>query len=142
MIKSLFLFPILVFLFSCTKEVKIDIPGYKAELVVDGVIETDQHPIVLLSQAGNVYADSYLETYVNSFITTADVKVLVENDTFMMVPTLVSDLPESTQKKFAEMLKVEWPDILQLPIQIFTSNELIGEVGKAYKLIIKYKNLS
>lgn len=142
MIKNSFLFLLLASLFSCTKEVKIDIPGYKAELVVDGNIETGQHPIVLLSQAGNVYAESYIESYVYSFVTTADVKVVVENDTFILSPILLTDLPESTQKKFAEMLKADWPDILQLPIQIYTNNDLIGEAGKAYKLIINYKDKS
>ena len=34
---------------SCTKEVQIDIPGYEEQMVVDGIIETGQPAIVLLS---------------------------------------------------------------------------------------------
>ena len=39
---------------SCTKEVQIDIPGYKDQLVIDGSIETGQPAIVLLSKTNNV----------------------------------------------------------------------------------------
>ena len=60
MTKSVSTFLLLVLLFSCTKEVKIDIPGYKAELVVDGRIETNGFPIVLLSRSANIYSETDL----------------------------------------------------------------------------------
>ena len=51
---STFFFSIAL-LWSCTKEVQIDIPGYQEQLVVDGRIETGQPAIVLLSKSANVY---------------------------------------------------------------------------------------
>ena len=124
---------------SCTKEVNIDIPGYKAELVVDGNIETDGHPVILLSQAANVYAESYAETYIASFVSDAIVKIVVDGDTTLLEYKFLSEFPASTQIKFAEMLRVEYDEVQQLPIKIYSSSTLKGEVGKSYHLIIDFK---
>lgn len=124
---------------SCTKEVKIDIPGYKAELVVDGNIETDGHPVILLSQSANVYSESYVETYIQSFVADAEVKIVVDDDTTLLEYRLLSEFPVSTQIRFAEMLRVEYDEVQQLPIRIYSSSTLKGEVGKNYELIILYK---
>ena len=62
-------------LHSCTKEVQIDIPGYEAQVVVDGRIETGGFPIVLLSRSQDLYSPALLSAYVASFITDATVSV-------------------------------------------------------------------
>ncbi len=124
---------------SCTKEVNIDIPGYKSELVVDGNIETDGHPIILLSQAANVYAESYAETYIESFVADAEVKIIVGGDTTLLEYRLLSEFPVSTQIRFAEMLRVEYDEVQQLPIKVYSSSTLKGEVGKNYELLILHK---
>lgn len=124
---------------SCTKEVNIDIPGYKAELVVDGNIETDGHPVILLSQSANVYAESYAETYIESFVEDAEVKIVVDSDTTLLEYRLLSEFPVSTQIRFAEMLRIEYDEVQQLPIKIYSSSTLKGEVGKNYELIILHK---
>ena len=46
----------LFFCSACSKEVNIEIPGYEEQLVVDGFIETDCPPVVLLSKSQNVYS--------------------------------------------------------------------------------------
>ena len=71
-------------LFSCTKEVKIDIPGYQNQLVVDGIIETGGHPIVLLSQSANIYEQSDLAAYIARFVYDANLSVIHGNDTFFL----------------------------------------------------------
>lgn len=124
---------------SCTKEVNIDIPGYKAELVVDGNIETDGYPVILLSKSVNVYAESYAESYIESFVADAEVKIVVNGDTTLLEYRLLNEFPESTQKKIAEMLRIEFDEVQQLPIKIYSSFTLKGEVGKNYELIILFK---
>jgi hypothetical protein len=126
-------------LISCTKEVNIDIPGYKAELVVDGNIETDGYPVILLSKSVNVYAESYAESYIESFVADAEVKIVVNGDTTLLEYRLLNEFPESTQKKIAEMLRIEFDEVQQLPIKIYSSFTLKGEVGKNYELIILFK---
>lgn len=135
--KLIFILPLLFF--SCTKAVKIDIPGYKEQLVVDGNIEAGGHPIVILSKSANIYSESYLSAYVNSFVSDADVKVIVDNDTFKLDYILTTDLPVSSQKKLAEMLRIEWEDLLQLPIRVYSSTVLIGQQEKTYELVINHQ---
>jgi hemin uptake protein HemP len=132
----LFLF---LLLFSCSKEVKIDIPGYEQQLVVDGNIEAGGHPIVILSQSANIYSESYITSYVNSFVSDADVKVVVDNDTFQLDYILSTDLPISSQKKLAEMLRIELVELLQLPIRVYSSTQLVAQAEKTYELIIDHQ---
>ncbi len=130
-------------LFACTKEVNIDIPGFKPELVVEGTIEADAYPIVLLSQSANVYQEiTFLEAYVQSFVTTASVRIAVENDTIPLQLFYISELPVESQKKFAEMLRLDWPEITLAPIQVYSSTSLKGIAGKTYELLIDYNNKS
>jgi hypothetical protein len=116
--------------------VKIDIPGYKQQIVVDGNIEAGGHPIVILSQSANIFTESYVTTYVNSFVSDADVKVVVDNDTFQLNYLLSTDLPLSSQKKLAEMLRIELDELLQLPIRVYSSTSLVAQSEKTYELNI------
>ena len=118
---------------------KIEIPGYKQQLVVDGTIEVGGHPIVILSQSANIFSESYVTTYVNSFVSDADVKVTVDNDTFQLYYILTTDLPVSAQKKLAEMMRIEWNELLQLPIRVYSSTELVAQAEKTYELIISHQ---
>ncbi len=65
--QSLFLI-LLSILTACTKEVEIDLPGYKEQLVVDGRIETGMPAIVLLTKTSDVYTTTNFESYLNSFV--------------------------------------------------------------------------
>ena len=118
---------------------KIEIPGYKQQLVVDGTIEVGGHPIVILSQSANIFSESYVTTYVNSFVSDADVKVTLDNDTFQLYYILTTDLPVSAQKKLAEMMRIEWNELLQLPIRVYSSTELVAQAEKTYELIISHQ---
>ena len=67
---------------SCSKEVEIDIPGYVSELVVDGTIETNQHPLVLLSTSADIYSATDLSAYLTGFVYDAEVEIICDSDTF------------------------------------------------------------
>lgn len=134
-----YLFLVFVFL-SCSKEVKIDIPAYNSQLVVDGTIESNGHPIVLLSKSANIYSGSDLNTYLNNFISDANVKVVCGSDTFELAPFHVSELPLESQKKLAEMLEIKYSEVILLPIKVFSNNELTATVNSYYELIIEYES--
>lgn len=128
----------LFFLPSCTKEVIIDIPGYQEQLVVDGTIETDGFPIVLLSRSRNIYASTSLQDYLSSFVSDATVQVGNGSVNIQLQLMSISDLPIESKKKVAEMLKVELNEVVFLPIQVYstTENSIKGEMGKSYTLTI------
>jgi hypothetical protein len=129
---------ILLVLSSCTKEVQIDIPGYEEQLVVDARIETDGFPIVLLSRSQNIYSPTDLEAYLQSFVADAEVSVSNGTSTVELSLFAISDLPLSSRKTIAEMLKLELNEVSFLPIQVFSTTDpsIMGEVGKTYTLNI------
>ena len=125
---------------SCSKEVKIDIPGFASQLVVDGTIETNGNPLVLLSQSANIYSETNLSSYLNNFITNADVKVVHGLDTFNLLPMNIVDLPLASQKKLAEMLEIGYGETILLPIKVYSNVELIATANSSYELIIDYNS--
>lgn len=131
---------LLILVASCTKEVKVDIPGYAEQLVVDGRIETGSFPVVLLSKSQNVYAPTDLEAYINSFVSDAQVSVSNGTSTISLSLIPVSSLPLESQKTVAEMLKLELNELQLLPIQVYSTTDpsILGEVGKTYTLQIEH----
>jgi hypothetical protein len=139
--KNWFIF-LIIALFSCTKEVKIDIPGYQNQLVVDGIIETGGHPIVILSQSANIYEESDLAAYISRFVYDANLSVIHGNDTFPLILYTIPELPIDSQKKVAEMLRLDWNEVLLLPIKVYSSNDLIAEANQSYTLNISHQGKS
>lgn len=132
----LFLLPLF---FSCSKEVEIEIPGYQEQLVVEGRIETNGFPLVLLSKSQDVYSSTDLMAYLGSFISDATVSVSDGQQTIVLEVFTIADLPLESQKTIAEMLKLELHEVGFLPIPVFSSavQSIKGEVGKTYTLTIE-----
>jgi len=136
-VKSWSLILILTFL-SCTKEVKIDIPGYQNQLVVDGYIETGGNPIVILSQSANIYEQSDLAAYIARFVYDAQLNVISGTDTFPLSLFTIPELPVESQKKVAEMLRMNWNEALQLPIKVYSTTALVAQANHSYCLFIEH----
>ncbi len=79
-----------------------------------------------------------LLNYLNSVVSDADVSVVNGNDTFVLVPTFVQDLSLESQKRLAEMLRLELNEVQFLPIQVYTSSLLIGSANQSYELCISH----
>jgi hypothetical protein len=137
---NLGLFAVLLGFFSCTKPVQIDLPQLAPQLVVDGNIEAGSYPIVLLSISQPAADTVSLLTYLNSVVSDAQVNVINATDTFALTPTFIQQLPLESQKRVAEMLRLELEEVLLLPIQVYTSTALIGEPNHTYALHIQYKD--
>lgn len=129
---------------SCTKEVTIDIPGYEEQLVVDGKIETDGFPIVLLSRSQNIYSATDLSSYLESFVYDASVSVSNGTVTVPLDVYAIADLPLESQKRVAEMLTLELNEVLFVPIKVYSTTDpaILGEVGKTYELTISHQGKS
>ena len=68
-------FTSLIFIFSCEKEVSIDLNTGPAKLVIDGQIETGGYPLVVLTKSIGYFSTIDLSTFENSFVHGATVKV-------------------------------------------------------------------
>ena len=60
---------------SCEKEVEVDLPETEAKLVVEGVIEQGQPPIVLLTKSQSYFAPTDLGSIANIFVKDAVITV-------------------------------------------------------------------
>ena len=138
------LIALLIVLVSCTKEVQIDIPGYEEQLVVDGRIDTDGFPIVILSTTQNIYAPTDLSAYLSSIISNATVSVNDGTNTFQLQAMTISDLPDESKKRVAEMLSIEFNEVSFLPISVFSTTDpgAIGITGKSYSLNVNWNGKS
>lgn len=126
-------------LWSCTKEVEIDIPGYQEQLVVDGRIETGQPAIVLLSKSANVYASTNFDSYLNSFVDDAIVVLSdgIQTDTLTKICT--DDLPPGFEQIAAGIFGIPAEILVNLHLCAYVSLNMLGEVGKTYTLQIAHQ---
>lgn len=133
---AIFLFGML---WSCTKEVQIDIPGYKEQLVVDGRIETGQPAIVLLSRSNNVYSSTNYESYLNSFVDDAIVLLSNGTQTDTLTKICTDDLPPGLEDIAAAIFGIPAEVLVNLHLCAYVSMNMVGEVGKTYTLQILHQ---
>lgn len=132
---------VFIAIFSCTKEVKIDIPGYKEELVIDGRIETGQPPIVLLSKTKNIYAETSLEAFLDGFVSGATVTVSDGTTTVQLDEICSDNLPPGTEEIAAELFGVPVEELENYHLCAYTTfnTAIWGQVGKTYQLTVTYE---
>ena len=97
-------------LFSCEKNVTVDIPEVEEQIVIEGYIETDLPPFILLTKSlpffGEINTNNILQNQV------LGATVIIDNGT--IIDTLD-----------------------QLPgIGVYTTLQFVGEIGKTYKLTV------
>lgn len=125
---------------SCSKEVKIDIPGYEEQLVIDGFIETGQPPVVLLSKSKDIYASTDLTSFLNGFVTGATVTVSDGMTTVQLIEICTDNLPPGTESIAAEIFGVSEQQLTNLHLCGYVSLDpaIFGQVGKTYTLTVEY----
>ena len=139
--KTIYLLSIISLLFSCTKEVEIEIPGYKEQLVIDGSIETGQPPIVLLTKSSDVYAPTDLSAFFNSFVSGAQISVSNGTTTFDLIEICSDNIPPGSEALVSELLGVSIDELANFHICGYTSFDpsIFGEIGKTYTLSVNFE---
>jgi hypothetical protein len=139
--RYLLIISLLAFLSSCTKEVKIDIPGYEKQLVVDGQISTGTPPFVLLSTTKDIYSPTDLQSYLNGFVSGAKVTVNNGNKTVELIEVCSDNLPPGSEDAAAELFGIPAEDLGNVQICAYATfdTEMFGEIGKTYTLRIEYE---
>lgn len=126
MMKKLILFSIILFI-SCQKEINIDLLSVDSQIVVEGAIEQNMPPYVLLTKSVNFFDPVTAEAYENMFLKNAIVSV--ERDDGWKI-----DL-------------VDWndisPELVKYPIYapsdaLTTNYSQFSKLGYKYKLNIKW----
>lgn len=126
---------------SCEKEIKLDIPGYQEQIVIDGFIETDQPPFVLLSNTKNIYAATDLNSFLNGFISGAIVTVSDGTTTIQLDEICSDNLPVGSEALAAAIFGVPESELANYHLCAYTSfnSAIFGVVGKTYTLTVQYE---
>lgn len=132
---------ILLSIASCTKEVKIDIPGYEEQLVIDGRIETDMPPIILISKTKDIYSPTDMDAYLNSFVSGAVVTVSNGDTTVVLDEICTDNLPPGTEQMAADLFGIPVSELPNYHICAYTTfnTSIWGEVGKSYDLTVQFE---
>ena len=122
---------ICVIFFGCEKEITLDMPQVESKIVVEGSIEPNFPPYVILTKSQAYFEPINGETYDNLFVKDASVLVWTYNEDGTKDSVTLTQLP---------------PPYGSIPIytdsNVFYNpgTEFLGESGKTYFLEIKWGN--
>ncbi len=133
------LLSLILFLGSCTKEVKIDIPGYAEKVVIDGRIETGMPPIVLISKTQDIYSPTTLDAFLNGFQSGAIVTVSDGTTTVVLDQICSDNLPPGTEAMAAALFGISVEELANYHLCAYSSFNpaIFGQVGKTYSLKVE-----
>ena len=132
--KIAFLSLLIMGLNSCSKEVKIDIPGFDEQIVIDGSIETGTPAIIFLSNTRDIYAPTDINSYLSGFISGATVTVSNGSITDTLTEICTDNLPAGFESIAEEFFGLPIDQLVNLHLCAYVSTGLVGEVGKTYTL--------
>jgi len=138
--KIAFLSFLIMGLNSCSKEVKIDIPGFDEQIVIDGSIETGTPAIIFLSNSKDIYAPTDINSYLSGFISGATVTVSNGTITDTLTEICTDNLPAGFESIAAAFFGLPIEQLVTLHLCAYVSTGLVGEVGKTYALKVLYNN--
>ena len=138
--KIAFLSLLIMGLISCSKEVKIDIPGFDEQIVIDGSIETGTPAIIFLSNSKDIYAPTDINSYLSGFISGATVTVSNGTITDTLTEICTDNLPAGFESIAAAFFGLPIEQLVNLHLCAYVSTGIVGEVGKTYSLKVLYNN--
>jgi hypothetical protein len=84
---------------SCTKDIDVDIPNEAQMLVVEGSIELNQPPVVLLTRSQNFFGNIDINNLSAYFVHNANIQVSSENNNVQLVEYCLNNLPLAYEQK-------------------------------------------
>ncbi len=134
-------FLMMMFTTSCTKAVKVKIPGYEEKIVIEGSIETDGFPFVLISKNKNVYAPTSQAEMLGSYLSGAKVWVSDGTTTIQLTEICTNNLPAGMDTTIASFLGLPVELLHQITIcgYVGLDGSFKGEVGKTYSLKVEFE---
>lgn len=132
-----FLFATVIFS-SCEKNVEIDIPDPETKYVVEGYIENDAPPYVILTKSIPFFAPTTIEDVENSFEHDATIKVSDGVDTVTLTEYRSDNLPQNLKDLLIDSLGQDIPTgDDEINFAFYTDFTFFGEIGKKYYLWIE-----
>lgn len=153
MMKSLRIIPIVLAVAamlwsSCEEEIFIKLPDVESKIVVEGFIETDLPPYVILTRSQPFFGGIDLNDLGAYFVRGARVVVYSETDSVELVQydkLVLSLLPEDVLQELGRQFGFEINSIDDIPdIVIYTVDPgeqfFVGEINKSYRLRVEVED--
>jgi hypothetical protein len=148
--KKLFLvIGIIAFLFSCEKEISIKLPDAEIKPVVEGKIEPNRPPIIILTKNMGYFSATTNESLNQLFIHDAQISMQSDVGTFNLTEYCISDIPDTLMPYLVDFFPY-LSSISGIPLELISSIDFCiyttinpqawGEYGKTYKLSITNLN--
>lgn len=138
LINSIIILLVLSF-FSCEKEITVEIPAVEPKLVVDGRIEIDVNPFVILTKSSGYFDPANFEAIAASFVNDASITISDGTTTEPMIKLCSSTLPPSQIGQIAESTGVDSALLANYDVCAYT-HPWTGEVGKTYTITIDWNS--
>ena len=128
-----------IFLFSCEKEIDVDLPTPDEKLVVEGVIETGTFPYVVLSKSSAFFDPTDLQSVASSYVSDATITISDGTTTNTMTKLCSGTLTDPQKEQLGNLLGIPLAVLQNFNICGYTDLTMLGEVGKTYSITIDWK---
>jgi Domain of unknown function (DUF4249) len=136
---------VIFFFTACEKEIDLNTNSYDNAIVVEGHIENDLPPFVLLTKSTPFYGNLNLNNIASYFVTGAIITVSTDDDSVQLVEynaAFVQSLPDSVIVALAAQFGLSIDSAADFPdISIYTISpadiRFFGRIGKRYDLRIE-----
>ncbi|MDG1476347.1 MAG: DUF4249 family protein [Vicingaceae bacterium] len=127
-----------IVLFSCEKDIDIELDNAKQKFVVEGSIEPGIPPFVILTKTEGYFDPVDVNTLKNSFVNDAFIQVSNGTHTAILLELCSDQIPDSLIPTVAELVGISVNDIKNSRLCIYSTldQNIFGEVGKTYDLRI------
>jgi hypothetical protein len=129
---------VLTLLLSCEKEVDVNIPNIAPKLVVEGKIELNTNPIIILTKTTGYFDPTDLNSVAASFVDDATITISDGTSTNNMTKICSGSLTPPQQEALAQQLGIA-AEILQSYNICGYTDAMIGEEGKTYTININWQ---
>lgn len=136
--RTLPFFLVTILVAACTKDITVKLPETEAKVVVEGTIETDGAPLILLTRTQGFFDPTSVASIASAYISDA-VVTIDDGTTSYTLDRLCSDLiPDSLLPIAAELTGIDVGLLAQANICAWTNlnGDLVGVEGRTYKLTV------
>ncbi len=123
---------------SCEKEITVELPDVPPKLVVDGWIELNEQPVVILTKSQGYFDPANFEAIAASFVSDADVTISDGTSSQQMIKLCSSNLTQEQIREIATNIGVDTNLLMSYNICAYTST-IVGEENKAYTITIDWR---
>lgn len=128
-----------ILLWSCEKEITVDLPTAEPKIVVEGSIEQGQPPLVILSRSQGYFDPVNLNEIQNLFVSGAEVRVSNGSQEVLLDEICTNNLDPDLLPLIAELAGLSPEQLVALNLCIYTSfdQSIWGEANTSYDLEVR-----